>query len=88
MDDLVAVGFQGKAAGECDDAIAIATKMVEPEQACVGLSKLCSQRTILDPEALAEIGRVLKPGGRLYAATNGLAHMRELDELLSRVGII
>lgn len=31
--------------------------------------------------AFAEIRRVLKPGGRLYAATNGLDHMVELDEL-------
>lgn len=28
--------------------------------------------------ALAEIARVLRPGGRLYAATNGRAHLREL----------
>jgi len=31
--------------------------------------------------ALGEVRRVLKPGGRFYAATNGRAHMRELDEL-------
>lgn len=37
------------------------------------------------PRALAEIRRVLAPGGRLYAATNGLAHMQELDELARRV---
>ena len=34
--------------------------------------------------ALAEIRRVLKPGGALYAATNGAGHMRELDALYSR----
>lgn len=34
--------------------------------------------------ALAEVRRVLKPGGRFYAATNGLEHMRELKELLNR----
>ena len=33
------------------------------------------------PKAIAEIRRVLKPGGRLYAATNGVRHMHELDEL-------
>jgi SAM-dependent methyltransferase len=33
-------------------------------------------------EALAEIARVLRPGGRLVAVTNGTAHMRELRELL------
>ncbi len=32
--------------------------------------------------AIAEIRRVLKPGGRLYAATNGENHMRELDEFI------
>jgi SAM-dependent methyltransferase len=31
--------------------------------------------------ALAEVRRVLRPGGRLFAATNGEAHMRELNEL-------
>ncbi len=36
------------------------------------------------PKALAEIRRVLKPGGRLYAATFGDNHMRELDELVER----
>ena len=34
-------------------------------------------------QALAEIRRVLKPDGRFFAATNGRAHMRELDELSS-----
>ena len=35
------------------------------------------------PAALAEIRRVLKPGGALYAATNGAGHMREIDALYS-----
>jgi ubiquinone/menaquinone biosynthesis C-methylase UbiE len=35
---------------------------------------------------LAEIRRVLRPGGRLYAATNGRAHMAELRELLGERG--
>lgn len=35
-------------------------------------------------KALGEIRRVLKAGGRLYAATNGQQHMRELDALLER----
>ena len=33
--------------------------------------------------ALCEIHRVLRPGGQLYAATNGLHHMKELRELLT-----
>lgn len=34
------------------------------------------------PRALAEIRRVLRPGGRLYAATNGGGHMRDLKQLM------
>lgn len=34
--------------------------------------------------ALAEIRRVLKPDGRLYATTNGRAHLQELSDLLHR----
>jgi len=37
-------------------------------------------------KAIAEFRRVLKPGGRLYAATNGGGHLRELHELLVRFG--
>jgi len=33
------------------------------------------------PRAFAEIRRVLKPGGKFYAATNGEQHMRELWRL-------
>lgn len=35
------------------------------------------------PQALAEIRRVLRPGGRLFAATNGAGHMQELADLLA-----
>ena len=38
---------------------------------------------VADPaKALAEIARVLKPTGRLCAATNGAAHMQELHDLI------
>ena len=33
------------------------------------------------PRALSEVRRVLKPGGRLFAATNGKNHLHELDDL-------
>ena len=33
-------------------------------------------------KALAEMRRVLKPGGRFYAATNGKDHMREIKDLV------
>ncbi len=36
-------------------------------------------------QALAELRRVLRPGGRLAAATNGAGHLRELDELAGGV---
>ncbi len=35
--------------------------------------------------ALAEIRRVLKPGGRFYAATNGEGHLREIDGFIMKV---
>jgi len=35
------------------------------------------------PRALAEIRRVLRPGGTLFAATNGRAHLRELWDFLA-----
>lgn len=31
--------------------------------------------------ALSEVSRVLRPGGHLYASTNGVGHMRELDPM-------
>ena len=37
------------------------------------------------PAALSEIHRVLKPGGRFYAATNGNNHMLELREAIVRI---
>jgi ubiquinone/menaquinone biosynthesis C-methylase UbiE len=36
------------------------------------------------PRALAEIQRVLKPGGRLYASTVGQRHLGEITELVRR----
>jgi ubiquinone/menaquinone biosynthesis C-methylase UbiE len=36
------------------------------------------------PAALAEIRRVLKPGGRLYAATNGARHLHQFKSLIER----
>ena len=33
------------------------------------------------PRALTEIRRVLRPGGRFYASTNGRAHMQEIGDL-------
>jgi SAM-dependent methyltransferase len=36
------------------------------------------------PRALAEIRRVLVPGGRCYAATMGLGNMREFDQMVRR----
>jgi ubiquinone/menaquinone biosynthesis C-methylase UbiE len=37
------------------------------------------------PKALAEIRRVLKADGRLYASTIGDTHLHEIDDLMSRV---
>lgn len=35
--------------------------------------------------ALAEVRRVLKPGGRFYVSTNGRAHMQEIGDLAAHV---
>jgi ubiquinone/menaquinone biosynthesis C-methylase UbiE len=35
-------------------------------------------------KAVAEIRRVLKPGGRFYAGTGGLTHMKELDDFVEK----
>ncbi len=37
------------------------------------------------PRALAEFNRVLRPHGKLYAATNGQAHLRELHALIGEL---
>lgn len=39
------------------------------------------------PKAIAEIKRVLKPGGRLFAATVGDYHLQEMIEVLRKVHI-
>jgi SAM-dependent methyltransferase len=39
------------------------------------------------PKAIAEIHRVLRPGGRFYAATNGAGHLLELKGLLTEADI-
>lgn len=37
--------------------------------------------------ALAEIGRVLAPGGRFHTTTNGWSHLLEMRELVRRFGV-
>lgn len=37
--------------------------------------------------ALAEIRRVLRPGGRLYAAANGRSHLQEIRAMADRFGL-
>ena len=39
------------------------------------------------PQAIAELRRVLKPGGTLYTATNGERHLQEIHQLLRRFGV-
>lgn len=38
-------------------------------------------------KAIAEMRRVLKPGGTLYTATNGYAHLQEIHQLMARFGL-
>lgn len=37
--------------------------------------------------AFAEVRRILRPQGRFYAATNGEAHLREIEQFSTRAGI-
>ncbi len=39
------------------------------------------------PRALAEVHRVLAPGGTFYTATNGWSHLLEMRELVRRFGV-
>lgn len=39
------------------------------------------------PRALAQIHRVLRPGGRLYTTTNGRRHMHELVDLIAQFDV-
>ena len=38
--------------------------------------------------ALRELGRVLRPGGRLFVATNESSHLEELRALVDRFGLV
>ncbi len=38
--------------------------------------------------AIAEFRRVLKPGGKLCAATNGLGHLAEMHQLIETTGVL
>jgi SAM-dependent methyltransferase len=40
------------------------------------------------PQAVRDIARVLRPGGQLYAATNGARHMREARLLAMNAGLM
>ena len=69
----------------CRYAVADAQNMPFPDQAfTVVIANHMLYHVPDRARALAEARRVLAPGGRLYAATVGLTHMRELDELVSR----
>lgn len=39
------------------------------------------------PKAIRELRRVLKPGGVLFAMTNGERHMREINQFVDRAGL-
>jgi SAM-dependent methyltransferase len=40
------------------------------------------------PQAIREMARVLRPGGQLYAATNGAGHMQEARLLAMKAGLM
>jgi SAM-dependent methyltransferase len=38
------------------------------------------------PQTIAELARVLRPGGRLFAGTNGPTHLMEIEQIVRRAG--
>ena len=72
------------AGGHFDFLTCDAQALPFPERAfdCVIANHMLYHVPDLD-KALAEVSRVLKPGGRFYASTIGQNHLREMDDLVT-----
>lgn len=66
-------------------SVANAQKLPYPDEHfdCVTANHMLYHVPDLD-RALSEVARVLKPRGKLYAATNGAAHMSQLHDIIRR----
>jgi ubiquinone/menaquinone biosynthesis C-methylase UbiE len=80
-----ALATLGREAGRFDFEVADAQAIPHPPD-CFDLV-LANHMLYHVPDrdrALGEVRRVLRPGGRLVAATNGAAHLGEIEDLLAR----
>ena len=75
----------GSSGGQIRYAVSDATAIPFPESTFdVVIANHMLYHVLERDRAFRDVGRVLRPGGTLYAATNGPTHLRELFDLATR----